>query len=117
MVVVEQVVEEKWQEQSCIGASTHIEVHSNEVGTKHENKTNEQQVEDGIDMNMTKEGVQTNKDEQGDPKKVCEWIGWGCNKFWMPLASPTSTVWMHVAFFGLGSIAVQWLLQSLGTQL
>ena len=42
MVVVEQVVEAKWWEESCIVASTLIEVHSTEVGTEHENEMNEQ---------------------------------------------------------------------------
>ena len=41
---------------------------------------------------MTKEGVRTRKDEYGDPKKVCEWIAWGCNKFGMSLASPVGKV-------------------------
>lgn len=64
MVVVEQVVEEKWQEESCTRASTPIAVHSTEVAAKHENETNEQQVETyGIKMDMTKEGVRTRKDE------------------------------------------------------
>jgi len=42
MVAVEQVVEAKEQEESCIGASTHDEVHSTEVVAKHENEMNEQ---------------------------------------------------------------------------
>ncbi len=44
-------------------ASTLVEVHSTEVGTEHENEMNEQQVEYGIEMDMTKEGVRTKKDE------------------------------------------------------
>lgn len=64
---------------------------------------------------MTKEGVQTRKDEQGDPKKVSEWIGWGCNKSRMSIASPIGKVGVHVASFGLGSRVVQWLHQPLGT--
>jgi len=44
-------------------------VHSTEVVAEHENETNEQQVEYGIEMDMTKEGVQTKKDEQGTPRR------------------------------------------------
>ena len=51
-------------------------------------------------MDMTKEGVRTRKDEQGDPMKVCEWIGWDCNKPGMSLASPAGKVWAHTASFG-----------------
>ena len=92
MVVVEQVVEAKWWEESCTRASTPVAVHSTEVVVEHENETNEQQVEYGIEVDMTKEGVQTRKDEWGDPKKVWEWIGWGCNMFGMSLSSPASKV-------------------------
>ena len=42
MVVVEQVVEAKWWEESCTGASTPVEVHSTKVVAEHENETNEQ---------------------------------------------------------------------------
>lgn len=75
-------------------------VHSTEVVAEHESETNEQQVEYGIEMDKTKEEVWNRKDEQGDPKKACEWIGWGCNNFGMFLASPTGKVWIHAAFFG-----------------
>jgi len=69
------------------------------IAAEDENETNENQVEYSIGMDMIKEGVQTRKDEQGDPKKVCEWIGWGCNKFWISLASPVGKVRIHVAYF------------------
>ena len=72
MVVAEQVVEaEKWEE-SCIGVSTPVEVHSTEVVARHVSETNEQWVEYGIEVDKTTEEVQTRKDEQGDPKKACE---------------------------------------------
>ena len=100
MVVVEQVVEAKWLEESFTGASTPVAMHSTEVVAEHENEMNEQQVEYGIEVDMIKEGAQTRKDEQGDPKKVCEWIGWGCNTFGMSLASPAGKVWIHAASFG-----------------
>ena len=100
MVAVEQVVEAKEQEESCIGASTHDEVHSTEVVAKHENEMNEQQVEYGIKIDMTKEGVSTRKDEHGDPKKLCEWIDWGCNKSGMSLTFRAGKVQVHVASFG-----------------
>ena len=38
------------------------------------------------------EEAQTRKDEQGDPKKACEQIGWGYNKLGMSLASPAGKV-------------------------
>ena len=41
MVVVEPVVEAKWWEESCIGASTPVEVHSTEVVAGHVSETNE----------------------------------------------------------------------------
>ena len=41
---------------------------------------------------MTKEGVWTRKDEQGDPKKAWKWIDRGCNKSRMSLAFPTRKV-------------------------
>ena len=41
MVVVEQVMEAKEWEESCIGASTPDEVHSTEVVVGRENETNE----------------------------------------------------------------------------
>ena len=40
MVVVEQVVEEKWREESCTRASTPILVNSTEVVAEHENEMN-----------------------------------------------------------------------------
>jgi len=42
MVVVEQVVEEEWREESCIGASTPTEVHSTEAVAGHVSEINEQ---------------------------------------------------------------------------
>jgi len=42
MAMVEQVVEEKWWEESCTGASTSITVHSTKVVAEHENEMNEQ---------------------------------------------------------------------------
>lgn len=99
MAMVEQVVEVEQREESCTGASTAIVVHSIEVVVEHENETNEQQVEYGIEVDMTKGGVRTRKDEWGNPKKVCEWIGWGCNMFWISLASPIGKVWNYVASF------------------
>ena len=41
MVVVELVVEEKWREEYCTGASTPIEVHSTEAVAGHVNETKE----------------------------------------------------------------------------
>ena len=41
MVVVEQVVEEEWWEESCIGASTPVEVHSTEAVAEHVREMNE----------------------------------------------------------------------------
>ena len=63
MVVVEQVVEEKQWEESCSGASTLDEVHSIDVVAEHKSEMNELLVEHGIEMDMTKEGVWTKKDE------------------------------------------------------
>ena len=63
MVVVEQVVEEKEWEESCIGASTSDEVHSTEVIAECENETSEHLVEYGIKEDTTKEVVWTRKDE------------------------------------------------------
>ena len=51
-------------------------------------------------MDKTTEEVQTRKDEQGDPKKVYEQIGWGYNKLGMSLSSPVGKVWAHAASFG-----------------
>ena len=42
MVVVEPVVEVEWREESCIGASTPVEVHSTEVVARHVSEMNEQ---------------------------------------------------------------------------
>ena len=92
MVVVELVVETEWWEESCIGASTPVEVHSTEVVAAHVSETSEQWVEYGIEMDKTTEEVRTKKDEQGDPKKVCEQIIWGHNKLGMSLASPAGKV-------------------------
>ena len=63
MVVVEWVVEAKEWEESCIDASTPDEVHSTEVLAERENEMSEQLVEYGIEMDMTKEGMWTRKDE------------------------------------------------------
>ena len=63
MVVVEQVVEEKEQEESCIGVSTPDEVHSNEAVAEHKSETNEQLEEPGFEEDMMKVGVWTRKDE------------------------------------------------------
>ena len=98
--MVGKVVKAIKQEHCCTRASTPDKVHSIEVVAEPENETNEQQGEYGIEVDMTKEVVRTRKDEQGDPKKVCEWIGWGCNTFGMSLASPAGKVWIHVASFG-----------------
>jgi len=100
MVVAELVVEEEWREESCIGASTSVEVHSTKVVAGHVSETNEQWVEHGIEVDKTTEEVRTRKDEQGDPKKACEQIGWGYNKLGMSLASPAGKVRAHVASFG-----------------
>ena len=93
-------MEAKEQEESCIGASTPDEVHSTEVVAERENETSEQPVEYGIEMDTTKEGVWTRKDEQGDPKKAWKWLDWGCNKSEMSRAFPAGKVWVHVASFG-----------------
>ena len=42
MVVVELVVEAKWWEECCIGASTPVEVHSTEVVAGYVSEMNEQ---------------------------------------------------------------------------
>jgi len=75
-------------------------VHSTEVVAERENETSEQLVEYGIEEDMTKEGVWTRKDEQGDPKNAWKWLDWGCNKSGMSLAFPAGKVWVHVASFG-----------------
>ena len=90
--MVGQLVDAKEWEESCIGASTPDEVHSTKVVAKCENKTSEQLVEYGIEVDMTKERVWTRKDEQGDPKKAWKWLDWGCNKSGMSLAFPTGKV-------------------------
>ncbi len=41
MVVVEPVVEAKWREECCTGASTSVEVHSTEAVAGHVSETNE----------------------------------------------------------------------------
>jgi len=66
----------------------------------YESEMNEQQVECGTKMDKTKEEVWTRRDEQEAPKKACVWIGWGCKKFGMFLASPAGKVWTHEASFG-----------------
>ena len=110
MVVDEQVVEENERDESCTGASTLDEVHSTEVVAERENETNEQLFEYGIEMDMTKEGVWTRKDEQGDPKKAWKWRDRGRNRSRMSLAFPTGTVWVHVASFGSYNRAIRWLI-------
>jgi hypothetical protein len=50
MVVVETVVEAKWREECCIGASTPDEVHSIEVVAEHKSGTNEQLVGHNMDL-------------------------------------------------------------------
>lgn len=100
MVVVEQVVEAKDQKESCTRASTLDEVHSTEAVAEHRCEMDEWLVEHDIEMDMTKEGVWTRKDEQGEPKKAWKWLGRGCNKSRMSLAFPAGKVWVHVASFG-----------------
>ena len=100
MVVVEPVVEAKWREECCAGASTPVEVRSTEVVAGHKSETNEKEVEYGMEMDKTTEEVRTRKNEQGGPKKVYERIGWGYNKLGMSLASLAGKVWVHVASFG-----------------
>lgn len=92
VVVVELVVEAEWREESCIGASTLVEVHFIEVVAGHVSETNEQWVEYGIEMDKTTEEVWTRKDDQGDTKKACEQIGWGYNKLGMSITSPVGKV-------------------------
>ena len=67
--MVEPVVEEKWQEERCIEASTPVEVHSTEVVAGHVSETNEEYVEYGMEMDKTTEEVRTRKDEQGAPRR------------------------------------------------
>lgn len=74
MVVVEKVVEAKGREKSSTGASTPDVVHSTEVVAEHNSEMNEQLVEHDIEMDMTKEGVLTRRDEKGDPKKAWKWL-------------------------------------------
>ena len=62
-VVDEPVVEAEWQEESCIGASTLVEVHSTDGVAGHVSETNEQWVEYGIEVDKITEEVQTRKDE------------------------------------------------------
>jgi len=69
MVVVEPVVEEKWREECCTGASTLVEVRSTEVVARHVSETNEEEVEYGMEMDKTTEEVRTRKDEQGSPRR------------------------------------------------
>lgn len=63
MVVVELVVEEKWREECCTGASTPVEVHSTKVVAGHEGETNKKELEYGMEMDKTTEEVWTRKDE------------------------------------------------------
>lgn len=63
MIVVEQVVEAKEREESCTGASTPDEVHSTEAVAENKSEMNDQLVEHGIEMDMTKDGAWTRKDE------------------------------------------------------
>jgi len=100
MVAIKQVVEAKEPEESCIGASTPDEVHSTEAVAKHRGEMNDQLEEHGIEMDMTKEGVWTRKDEQWDPKKAWKWLDKGCNRSEMSLPFPSGKVWVHVASFG-----------------
>ena len=74
MVAVEHVVEENEREECCTGASTPDEVHSTEAVAEHKSEMNEQLEEHGIEMDTTKEGVWTRKDEQGDPRKAWKWL-------------------------------------------
>ena len=57
-------------------------------------------VEHDIEMDTTKEGVWTRKDERGDPKNAWKWLDWSYNESRMSLAFPTGKVWVHVASFG-----------------
>ena len=50
MVVVEPVVEAEWRVESCIGASTLVEVHSTEVVARHVSEMNEQLVGHNMDL-------------------------------------------------------------------
>jgi len=63
MVAVEQVVEAKEWDESCVRASTPDEVYSTEAVAKHKSETNEQMVGHNMEMDPTKEGVWTRKDE------------------------------------------------------
>ena len=100
MVAIEQVVEAKEWEESCNRASTPDEVHSTEAVAEHKSETNEQLVGQNMEMDPTKDGVWTRKDEQGDPKKAWKWLDRGRNSFGMSLALPVGKVWVHVASFG-----------------
>ena len=91
--------EKEWEE-SYTRASIANEVHSTEVVAEDKSEMNEQLVEHGIEMDMTKEGVWTRKDEQGGPKKAWKWLDWGCNMSGMSLAFPVGKVWAHVASSG-----------------
>ena len=68
--MVEQVVEAKECDETCTRSSTHDEVHSTEAVAEHKSEMNEQLVGHNMEMDLTKEGVWTRKDEQGDPKKA-----------------------------------------------
>ena len=99
MVGIELVVEAEWREECCIGASTLVEVHSTKFAAGNESETSEKEVEFGMEMDKTTKEVQTRKDEQGDPKKAYEQVGWGGNKLGMTLAFPADKVWVHEASF------------------
>ena len=117
MVVVEQVMEAKKQDKSCTGASTSDEVHSTEVVAEHKSEMNELQEEHDIEMDTTKEGMWTRKDEHSGPKKAWKWRDRGRNRSGLSLAFPASEVWVHVASFGSDNRVVQWLLRPRGMQL
>ena len=108
--MVGQVVEEKEWEESFTGASTLDEVHSTEAMAEHKSEMNEPLVGHNMEMDLTKEGVWTRKDEQGDPKKAWKWLDRGRNRSGMSLAFPPGRVWVHVASCGSYNRVIQWLL-------
>ncbi len=85
-------MEAKEWEECCIGASTPNVMHSTEVVVEHRSEMNEWLVGHDIEMDRTKREVWTKKDEQEGPKKVYEWLGWGCSMHGMSLASPVGMV-------------------------
>ena len=102
-------MEAKEWEESCTRASTLDEVHSTEAVAELKSEMNEQLVGHNMEMDPTKEGVWTRKDEQGDPKKAWKWLDRGYNRSGMPLAFPVGKVWVHVASFGSYNRVIQWL--------